>query len=59
MFFVGFLNIIVSQEINIKNKLVKFCGNVFVYDNLFGILSVYWVKDGKKIDIIENGGKFL
>lgn len=59
MFFLGFLNIIISQEININNRLVKFCGNVFVYDNLFCILSVYWIKDGKKIDIKENDGRFL
>lgn len=29
-----------------------------MYDNSPGILSVYWTKDGKKIDIKENGGRF-
>lgn len=58
MSFVGPPNITVSQETNIKNKSVKLCGNVFVYDNSPGILSVYWAKDGKKIDITKNGGKF-
>lgn len=28
-------------------------------ENLFCIWSVYWIKDGKKIDIRENGGWFL
>lgn len=29
-----------------------------MYDNSPGILSVYWTKDGKKIDINETGGRF-
>lgn len=29
-----------------------------MYDNSPGILSVYWTKDGQKIDINKTGGRF-
>lgn len=36
-------------------------GNVVIYDNLFVIVEIFWIKNGKKIsfDIEENCGKFL
>lgn len=36
-------------------------GNVVIYDNLFVIVEIFWIKNGEKIsfDIEESGGKFF
>lgn len=34
-------------------------GNVFLIDDFFVIEEIYWLKDGNKIDIYENEGKYL
>lgn len=36
-------------------------GNVVIYDNLFVIVEIFWIKNGEKIsfDIEENGEKCL
>lgn len=45
--------------INIGEWLVILSGNVFLFFDLFMIKDVYWIKDGKKIDIEKSGGWLL
>lgn len=34
-------------------------GNFYVYDDLFGILEMFWIKNEKKINLEKSGGKFF
>lgn len=49
----------ISLEINIRDRLVKLIGNVFSYDDLFGILDIFWIRNDKKIKFEESGGKLF
>lgn len=33
--------------------------DVFLYDELFVLIDVYWIKGGIKFDIVIKGGKYL
>lgn len=46
-----------SFETNIKDRLVKLIGNIYVYDDSPGILETYWTKNEKKINPEKSGGK--
>lgn len=50
-------NISTIQETNIKKKIVKLIGNIFLDDDSPGLLEVFWTKNGKKIDIKGSGGR--
>lgn len=49
----------ISFEINIKMKLVKLIGNVFVYDDFLRILEIFWIKNVKMIDLEGSSRKCL
>lgn len=34
-------------------------GNIFLDDDLLGFFEVFWMKNGKKIDIKGSGGRLL
>lgn len=41
------------------NCLVKFRCDVFLYDELFVVNDVYWMKNGIKLDVLKSDGKYL
>lgn len=49
----------ISFDICIKNYFVKLIGNVFLYEEFFVIYMVFWLKNGRRLDIDGSRGKYL
>lgn len=51
-------NITISHQTCVLDKSVKLIGNVFLYGNLPAIQTVFWTKNGQKLETEENGARF-
>lgn len=47
-----------SHEIFIENRSVRLIGKIYVRDQFPRIQTVYWTKNGKRIDAHEEGEKY-
>lgn len=51
-------NITISHQTCVSDKSVKLIGNVFLYGNLPAVQTVFWTKNGRKLETEGNGDKF-
>lgn len=55
--FIGLPNIKIIPKTDVKNRTLKFIGNVIIYDGSPEMQDFFWSKNNKEIDFEKSAGK--